>query len=543
MRAEPCRPANPADLGLTRRGALPLAAFALYALLGEARAQHGPRVSADRWIEAQDEIARALSLGQITPLAWMAEVERLAGVVDVAELMATVNRSRLRAAPAGSPNDPAKRNVTFLDASGDNRRLIFNSFLSTDLTPQQILDAIALQDTGHQTRQYGIVNFTGDPVTFTGTGAGLAASGVTGRVQDYIYAIQGNVLVGDEVVLAAEQAFRETKGDMGPRMMASMEAARALGGDGRCSCSVSQPTSCGVPPPGFQKSAHVAVFVAARLGDTNGLCNRIRGCASGDYYLLMNVRDGLTDPDPVFTLQAAYKDWRLGMEGRPDGILSHWSSRKFLPADGVTEETVRIELRDVDNLAITHGGAQVEVVSADGLPTITTPGPVTDLGDGTYSFTLRAGTTTGVDRFVISAQDDAVKATLVPFLSVMSIEPAPLVVGTDELSASAGGALSFLVHEPALPAAEFSLVARLLPESARTARWPLSVDPILPIKRSPFFPSAPGLLDARGRCETELQVPPKLWNALAGRRIEWTGSIYRGFTHRTTNTVTVDVLP
>ena len=164
-------------------------------------------------------------------------------------------------------------------------------------------------------------------------------------------------------------------------------------------------------------------------------------------------------------------------------------------------------------------------------------------GDGTYSFTLRAGTTTGVDRFVISAQDDAVKATLVPFLSVMSIEPAPLVVGTDELSASAGGALSFLVHEPALPAAEFSLVARLLPESARTARWPLSVDPILPIKRSPFFPSAPGLLDARGRCETELQVPPKLWNALAGRRIDWTGSIYRGFTHRTTNTVTVDVLP
>ena len=54
-------------------------------------------------------------------------------------------------------------------------------------------------------------------------------------------------------------------------------AARALGGDGRCSCSVSQPTSCGVPPPGFQKSAHVAVFVVARLGDTNGLCNRIRG--------------------------------------------------------------------------------------------------------------------------------------------------------------------------------------------------------------------------------------------------------------------------
>ena len=37
MHDAPCRPADPADLGLTRRGALPFAAFALYALLGEAR--------------------------------------------------------------------------------------------------------------------------------------------------------------------------------------------------------------------------------------------------------------------------------------------------------------------------------------------------------------------------------------------------------------------------------------------------------------------------------------------------------------------------
>jgi hypothetical protein len=129
MRTEPCRPASPAELGLTRRGALPLAGFALYALLGEARAQQGPRVSADRWIEAQDQIARALSVGEITPLAWMAEVERLARVVDVAELMATVGRSRLRAAPVGSPNDPAKRNVDFLDAAGEPRRLNYGAAL------------------------------------------------------------------------------------------------------------------------------------------------------------------------------------------------------------------------------------------------------------------------------------------------------------------------------------------------------------------------------------------------------------------------------
>ena len=128
-------------LGLTRRGAVgeALPAFLLYALLGEARAATPKgRMAPARWISRQDEIARALSAGQMTPLNWCLEVERLGREVDLAELMATVNRSQLTAAPMGSHNDPKKRNVRFLDASGAPRRLTYGAALF-DFEPQNVI--------------------------------------------------------------------------------------------------------------------------------------------------------------------------------------------------------------------------------------------------------------------------------------------------------------------------------------------------------------------------------------------------------------------
>lgn len=116
----------PEVLGLTRRGAAggTLPAFLLYALLGEAQAATpAGKGSPQRWIRSQDEIGRALSAGRMTPLDWCLEVERLGRDVDLAELMATVNCSRLVAGAAGSHNDPKKRHVQFLDESGAPRRL------------------------------------------------------------------------------------------------------------------------------------------------------------------------------------------------------------------------------------------------------------------------------------------------------------------------------------------------------------------------------------------------------------------------------------
>ena len=109
----------------------------------------------------------------------------------------------------------------------------------------QILQALANADGGHQSRQYGIVSLTGGEETFTGTGAGAWAGGVVGQSGNLRYAIQGNILTGQPVVTAAEQALVTTPGGLPDKLMAAMEAARAMGGDGRCSCSQFSPTACG----------------------------------------------------------------------------------------------------------------------------------------------------------------------------------------------------------------------------------------------------------------------------------------------------------
>jgi uncharacterized Ntn-hydrolase superfamily protein len=439
---------------------------------------------------------------------------------------------------------------SFVDTSGDNRRLIYFDFKDASSTPAEILAALANLDAGHQTRQYGIVNFEGAPVSFTGTRDGLAATGVTGQIGDLVYAIQGNVLTGNGVVFAAEAAFRAKKGDMAEKMMAAMEAARALGGDGRCSCDPGRPTSCGVPPPSFTKSAHVACMVIARIGDVNGGCNAARGCAEGEYWLNLNVRGDAADPDPVFTLQSRYDQWKLRLRGRPDGLESRVGGLKALPADGVTERTVTIELVDREGRRIPHGGALVEVATIDGLPSLATVGPVLDLGNGRYTFTLKAGTVAGVDRFRVRATDvnpndpaDIVTATLYPYLEVETFATS-LYTSVETLSAGAGGALDLVVNRADKPGAPYLFLARLVPSALTEPRLalPRGFGTLL-ISQSPFFPSAPLLLDTAGRGEAVLKALPGELAPFVARRVEFTGYVLDGAPLEATATVGVEIVP
>lgn len=439
---------------------------------------------------------------------------------------------------------------SFLDVGAENRRLIYFSFRDLAESPAEILARLDAQDPGHETRQYGIVNFDGPPVSFTGARDGAAATGVAGQNGEILYAIQGNVLTGNEVVFAAEAAFRAQKGDMAAKMMAAMEAARALGGDGRCSCNASRPTSCGVPPPNFEKSAHVGVVVVARVGDVNGACTAARGCAQGDYYLTLNVRGNRNDPDPVKTLQYRYFLWRERLKGRPDGIYSRVQPVKPLPADGTTERTLLLELRDLDERLLAHGGAQITVSTVDGLPSNAQLGPVTDLGNGRYSLPVRAGAAPGIDRFSIQVTDvlpgdpsDIVVATLYPPLEVVTSDQA-LYVGAEELSAAAGGRVPFVLNRGDKAGAAYTLVARVVPPQRHGPRglfpgW----DGLLALPQSPFFPAAPQRLDGRGRAQADLAVMPGALEPMIGLRLEATGYVLDGAPIERTNPAGFEVRP
>src|SRR5690606_34881004 len=93
------------------------------------------------------------------------------------------------------------------------RELIRTQILN-GTSANQILTLLANADTGHQSRQYGIASLIGGTATFTGTGAGAWAGGLTGQTGSLLYTVQGNVLTGQPVITAAEQAILTTPGDL-----------------------------------------------------------------------------------------------------------------------------------------------------------------------------------------------------------------------------------------------------------------------------------------------------------------------------------------
>ena len=412
---------------------------------------------------------------------------------------------------------------------GENRLRIRDGFLAGD-TPEVILALIESLDGGFRQRQIGIVDFSHDPVTFTGSGAGGAKKGVVGRVGDVVYAIQGNVLTGRTVVDECRDALRTSTGDLGQRVLAAMVRAREFGGDGRCSCTLGAPDSCGAPPADFEKSAHCGFLQLARMGDQDGTCTYAEGCSNGSYYLDLNIKGRNAfenDPDPVDQLVQRYATWRANRAGRPDGILSTVEAVDSLPADGVTEREVRVRLVDIDGHPLDHGGADVQVTTLDGLPPLSEIGPVVDRGDGTYSFSLRAGKQVGTGRLVITAEDALVRATLYPYLELRSDPPKVLHAGLDRVSAGAQVEVPFVVQDGERPRAKYWLVARLSSSGKTRGSGfdPYLLRFVVPA-RTPFFPGPPGVLDSRGRSEVAYRVPAGVLLPLIGMRLDWTARIF-----------------
>ena len=133
---------------------------------------------------------------------------------------------------------------------------------------QQALDRLVAGDEGRARRQVGIVDAQGRAATFTGDGCHDWAGGLTGTY----YAVQGNILVSSATVEAMAKAFEESGGELADRLVGSLAAGQAAGGDRR-----------------GQQSA--AVLVVRPEGGYGGYTDR---------YLDLRVDD---DPAPIERLQ------------------------------------------------------------------------------------------------------------------------------------------------------------------------------------------------------------------------------------------------
>ncbi|MHA1907274.1 MAG: DUF1028 domain-containing protein [Candidatus Thorarchaeota archaeon] len=82
-------------------------------------------------------------------------------------------------------------------------------------------------DENIENRQVGLVTSEGDAYAFTGSKCGSWAGEKIGNG----YAVQGNILIGPEVVEAMAEAFERTEGTLVERLYAALQAGDDIGGD------------------------------------------------------------------------------------------------------------------------------------------------------------------------------------------------------------------------------------------------------------------------------------------------------------------------
>jgi len=113
------------------------------------------------------------------------------------------------------------------------------ALMSAGATAAEAIARLTAADEGRDDRQLGVVGMTGQG-TFTGPGCMDWAGGVSGGTQGANdgandgYAIQGNILVGEHVVLDMERAWLEHSDlSLPARLMAALVAGDRAGGDKR----------------------------------------------------------------------------------------------------------------------------------------------------------------------------------------------------------------------------------------------------------------------------------------------------------------------
>jgi uncharacterized Ntn-hydrolase superfamily protein len=101
--------------------------------------------------------------------------------------------------------------------------------LERGLSAEEVVRVLLRAD-GDEARQIGVVTAAGDSATSTGPKCNAWAGGRHGPG----YAVQGNILAGEPVVVAMEKAFLDSKGKrLAERLYAAIVAGDAAGGDSR----------------------------------------------------------------------------------------------------------------------------------------------------------------------------------------------------------------------------------------------------------------------------------------------------------------------
>ncbi len=119
----------------------------------------------------------------------------------------------------------------YLPANQNNAR---NQILNGS-SPQETIDWLIANDVQNapQFRQYGIVALVDNVVESAGF-TGASTDDYKGHLTGPGYAIQGNILLGPEILEDMEEQFLNAEGDLACKLMAALQGANVVGADTRC---------------------------------------------------------------------------------------------------------------------------------------------------------------------------------------------------------------------------------------------------------------------------------------------------------------------
>ena len=109
------------------------------------------------------------------------------------------------------------------------------TLMNLGLSPQQIVDSLVAHDSQNNPtkRQYGVVDlFEGSArrAAYTGANCDDYKNHITGPN----YTIQGNILLGQQILDSMEARFLNSEGELACRLMAALQGAKVIGADTRC---------------------------------------------------------------------------------------------------------------------------------------------------------------------------------------------------------------------------------------------------------------------------------------------------------------------
>jgi uncharacterized Ntn-hydrolase superfamily protein len=130
--------------------------------------------------------------------------------------------------------------------------------LERDVAPQEAMDQLVAADEGREHRQVGVIDMKGRTAQWTGLaqyGAEAQGDWVAMRTGKH-YAVQGNSLVGTQVVEVVADAFENSEGKqrhLADRLIQAISAGQLLGGDGRHGETQSAAVLVADPRPGMSR--------------------------------------------------------------------------------------------------------------------------------------------------------------------------------------------------------------------------------------------------------------------------------------------------